>query len=297
MLRWGGFSVLALLACTTFSTEARRAPVYQRVPGALMVGLTTPSADPRPQADAFAAFVQEATGEPTRAALFPDYDSLAAALAKGELDIAFLSPLAYVRAADAGKVEALLRAVRGGRDTYRAVLFTRADKRLAGLSALKRSSGLKVAWVDPSSAAGHIVPKALLVENGIDPAGLFVQQDFAGSHDAVCRAVADRRSDIGATFVDDPATSEVTGCRAALGDRVSELSIVVQSEEIPNDVLAVRPAFPEDLKGRLLVGATALTTNDAGKKTLGTAFSCDGFSQVKRDDYDAVRHAVEVFRP
>jgi phosphonate transport system substrate-binding protein len=154
-----------------------------------------------------------------------------------------------------------------------------------------------VAWVDPSSATGHIIPKALLVQNGIDPAGLFVQQDFVGSHDAACRAVAEGQADIGATFIDDPTTREVTGCRAALGARVVQLSIVVQSDEIPNDVLAVRPAFPEDLKGRLLIGATALTTSDAGKKTLKTAFSCDGFSQVKRDDYDAVRRAIEVFRP
>lgn len=283
--------------CANLAAEKAPPPPYQRVEGAIMVGITSAAADPRPQADAFAAFVQDATGQVARAAVFPDYDSLAVALAEGKLDVAFMSPLAYVRATSHGKVQALVRATRHGLDTYRAVLFARMERQLRSIDSLRPVDELRAAWVDASSATGHIFPKALLLQHHINPAVVFVSQEFFGSHDAVCRAVYERKADVGATFVDDASSGEVAGCRPALGDGVSELSIIAISGEIPNDVLAVRAGFPEDVKGRLLVGATSLATSEEGKKVLAAAFHAEGFSKLKRDDYDVVRDALEVFRP
>lgn len=292
---------LALLCLGCASTPAGApapSPELSRPSGGLLVALTSASSDPQPQADAFARFVEESLGQPVRGVVFPDYDALAAALAKGQVDIAFLSPLAFVRATDSGaKVQPVLRAVRNGRDTYHSVLFARADRAWATLKALERARNLRAAWVDASSATGYLFPKAMLVLHGIDPAGLFSGQEFLGSHDAVCRAVAEGRADLGATFVNAPGSQWVDGCRRALGEAVSQLQVVAQTEEIPNDVLAVRPDFPEEAKGRLLVGATLLPGSEEGKQTLQQAFAAEGFSQIKRDDYEVVRRAVQVFRP
>ncbi len=288
---------LCVGCATSPERPAVRAPELTRPEGGLVVALTSSAAFPQPQADAFAGFVQESTGQPTRGVVFPDYDSLAVALAAGKVDIAFLSPLAFVRATDQGKVQAVLRAVRHGRDTYRSVLFARRDTRLDSLEALGRAHNLRAVWVDASSATGYMFPKAMMVQRGLDPAGLFSSQDFLGSHDAVCQAVAEGRAEVGATFLNDPAATEVQGCRAVLGEEVSLLRVIAATEDIPNDVLAVREGFPPEAKGRLMIGATLLGSSEEGKRTLQLAFHAEGFSQIKRDDYEVVRKAVEVFRP
>jgi len=292
------WSVVLCVGCaTTPEKPAARAPDLTRPEGGLLVALTSSASDPRPQAEAFAAFVQESTGQPTRGVVFPDYDSLAAALGAGRVDIAFLSPLAFVRAAERGPVQAVLRAVRNGRDTYRAILFAHRRSQLSGLESLARASNLRAAWVDASSATGHVFPKALMVQRGLNPAGIFAAQDFLGSHDAVCRAVAEDRADVGATFVNGPEAGEVEGCQQALGPASSELVVLAATEEIPNDVLAVRSGFDPSAKGRLLIGATMLPSSEEGKRTLRLVFLAEGFSQIKRDDYEVVRKAVQVFRP
>lgn len=297
-MRRSVWAVVVALGCAA-GPDAQRpsAPRLERPEGGFLVGLTSASQAPQPQADAFARFVQESTGQPARGVVFPSYDGLAAALAKGEVDIAFLSPVAYVRATDGDKkVQAVLRALRGGRDTYRSVLFARKEGRVPSLETLRQARGLKVAWVDASSATGHMFPKAMLLLSGVDPAVVFSAQDFLGSHDAVCQAVATGKSDVGATFVNTPDSPTVDGCRRALGEGVGALQVVAQTEDIPNDVLAVRSDFPAEAKGRLLISATTLRASPEGQRVLETAFAAEGFSQVKRDDYEVVRRSVQVLR-
>lgn len=291
----------AASACILFqaSRPPPPPPPYERVPGAIMVGATSADGALGEQGEALASFIQQATGRPAKAAAFATYDALAEALADGKLDVAFMSPLAYVRAEARGKVQPLLRAVRNGRTTYRAVLFSKKGGRVKDLQSLRSEKDLKVAWVDPDSATGYVYPKAFLLQVRINPVAIFVSQDFLGSHDAVCHAVDEGQVDVGATFTHDPpsqlAPKHVDGCSTALRERVAELHVVAATDEVPNDVLAVRPEFPQDLKARIVQAAGGLITTRAGLKTLATAFQSDGLAPSTAVDYAPVRKTLESF--
>src|SRR5207302_305092 len=64
----------------------------------LTVGLIASSNKPAAEAQsrALAAFVKTATGRDAAPQVFADYEALAAAVAKGEVDVALMPPLAYV---------------------------------------------------------------------------------------------------------------------------------------------------------------------------------------------------------
>jgi len=290
---------LTLVGCTTSKPAGSAMPDLSPAPaGTLTVGLTSVATDPNAQAAALAGWVGEATGHATRPALFPDYDSLATAVAKGQVDVALMSPLAYVRAENQGKLNALGRTVRNGQSTYRAVLFTKAGSPVKNLDDLKKSKELKAAWVDPSSATGYIFPKAMLLQQKVDPAGLFKSQDFKGSHAAVCKAVVSGEADVGATYSDDPAAQPAThanGCDEALGADASKLQLVAATANIPNDILAVRDGLDADLTSKLSNGANQLASSDAGKAKLKAAFEAEGFAPVSEADLDPVKAALDVF--
>ena len=291
-----------LAACVTAKPAPKPFELAPAPAGTLTAGLIVSSgtATALEQADAFALFVQKVVAKPTRAVIFPDYDTLATALAQGKVDVAYLAPMAYVRATAQGKVTPLVKVVRAGQATYRSVLFGAKGSPIANLDELKKASELKVAWVDPSSASGYIFAKALLMQKGINPQGLFKDQGFLGSHDAVCRAVAEGKAQVGASYSIDPAEAPVkvvTGCKTALSDLgAATLRVIGTTESIPTDVLAVKDGFPADGRDALSAAARALEGSDDGKKVLSTAFHGEGFTAVSDEDYAPVRAALLVFK-
>ena len=263
--------------------------------GSTIVGVVA-STNPetaKKQADALASFVGAALKETAQPRIFADQEALAVALAKGDVDVALMGPLAWLRV-PSGKGKLVFRTVRNGKSTYRSVLFTGAKSKLNSLDALKKSkSTLKVAWVETSSASGYIVPKAMLLLNGINPVQAFDTQDFLGSHDAVCTAVAQGQYHVGATFSDPGAgANKVTGCEKALGKDAAKLKVVALSEEVPNDVLAVGEKFSPGRAQALADAAKA-----ASKETLSAAFLADGTADVKDEDFSPIRKALDAFVP
>jgi phosphate/phosphite/phosphonate ABC transporter binding protein len=269
-------------------------------PKPLNVGLVASTGDKgaQEQATALAGFIGRSLGVKTAKTVLADYDALAGALVKGEVDVALMGPIAYVRAESQAKVTPMFRMVRKGHSNYRAVIYAKAGSPLKSLEVLKKAKNLKVAWVDPSSATGYVLPKAMLMAAGIDPAGLFLQQDFAGNHKDACLVVVEGKYDVGATFADDPAPAppKANGCEGALGAaKAFELTIVAATEAIPNDVLVARAGFPPDLAARLTAAAKALAATDEGKKVLAAAFVAEGVTTVAPQDFASVRSALESF--
>jgi len=260
----------------------------------LKVGLIGQGSAAQAQGRAFADFVHTATGQETTAAVFSEYDGLSDAVAQGQVDIAFMPPIALVRAQAKAKPRALLTVRRSGETTYRSVLIVPLSSKLRSLSDLAGASNLKAAWVDVSSSAGYIFPKAHLLQNHIDPAGIFNSQDFLGSHDAVCAAVAEAKVDVGAAFSDDgtsPAV-HVTAC----GDRASGVRILSTSAKIPNDTLVVRAGLPDATRDAVSRAALALNSTPSGKEVLRSAFLADAFVPVVLADYISVKEALAAFK-
>lgn len=188
--------------------------------------------------------------------------------------------------------------IRKGAPTYRAVLFAKAGSPWKNLESLRKAKNLKIGWVDPSSTTGYILPKAQLLQNGIDPVQLFVDQDFAGSHEAVCKGVAEGKWDLGATFADgvSPTPARAIGCVGALGPKADALTIVSTTVDVPNDVLVASPKLSQEVVDKLAAEALRLSGTEPGKKLLQAAFLSEGVTAVSDADFEPVRKAVDAFK-
>jgi ABC-type phosphate/phosphonate transport system substrate-binding protein len=88
----------------------------------------------------------------------------------------------------------------------------------------------------------------------------------------------------------------VDGCGAALGERVGSLQVLAATEQIPTDVLAVRPGFPPALRARILAAAGTLTSTRAGLRTLSAGFLSEGLVPSAPADFAPVRKTLETLR-
>jgi len=152
----------------------------------LIFGIGTPNGDDHAikAKELMEPYLSKALGTPVTVRIIPEYGDLATALPKGDVDVAWLTPIAYARArAQSTAVTPLVKAKRNGKLSYRTAYIVKADSPAKALNELK---GKKVAWVSPSSASGYIFARALLVWAGMDADSFFGSEMFAGTHPAVC---------------------------------------------------------------------------------------------------------------
>ncbi|MER2561633.1 MAG: PhnD/SsuA/transferrin family substrate-binding protein [Myxococcaceae bacterium] len=285
-------SAVALLTSALVLAQPKEAPR-----AALIVGVVS-SQNPesaKAQAAALSGFVGNAVREATVSRVYPDQEALAVAVAKGEVDYAVMGPLAYLRIDPKANAQLVFRTIRNGKSTYRSVLFAPAGKKTT-LDSIRKGSGLKVAWVEPSSASGYLLAKAHLLRAGINPVQVFTVQDFLGSHDAVCKAVAAGKYDVGATFSDPtPNSTRISGCEGPLGKDAAKLTLVSATDEVPNDVLVAAPAIKRERVELLRAAGKSAAGTDVGRDMLKSAFLAEAVADVSEDDFAPVRKALDAF--
>lgn len=177
--------------------------------------------------------LREAIGRRCEVVPFDSYAALVEAMGEGDVDLACLPPVAYVRAQRAGAAQLLLSVERTGRLGYACALLGRTGV----VDRIEQVRGKRAAWVDKWSAAGYLVPRALLVERGIDPDRELASQGFLGSYDAVLEALADGSAQVG-------------GAYCAMGAR-GRLARSAWSKDHPVTVLGIRGPIPgEAICGR-----------------------------------------------
>lgn len=213
--------------------------------------------------EALRAATATALGRDVEVFVAASYTRLAAALGDGRVDLAWLPP---VPAIDLGaRIELLALPVRDGAVTFRAALFVT----LGGPSTIEALAGLRAAWVDPESAAGHVVPRAMLAAAGHDAATFFGSEVFLHSHDRVVEAVLADLADVGATYCRTDGAGKIVWAGWAEHDGLypRRVDVVALSEPIPNDGFVAAQAVPAELRaafvralaeGPLAVAAKAL---------------------------------------
>jgi phosphonate transport system substrate-binding protein len=209
------------------------------------------------------------------------YPRLLARLAAREVDIVWLPPIPALRATAEGRVVPIALPVRAGESSYRATLFTREYGDLRDIDDL---DGVRAAWVDPQSAAGHLIICAYLKAEGVDLARAFGQDLFLGSHDAVALAVREGRADVGATY----AYCDEVGHIKRAGWGSDAVHVIAQVGPIPNDILAARHGLSSMVLERVqqaLVEGKSVELREAARVLL----AADGFAHPTEEHLAPLR--------
>jgi phosphonate transport system substrate-binding protein len=247
-----GLAALALVASAAARAESwvGKVPVWR-------VGILggENEADRLKRYDCLKAKITGRFGVPVELYPAADYAGVMQGLISGNLEAAGLGPAGYagIWLQDPKAVEPLVTVEQvDGSLGYYAVLYVKADSPFRSLDELK---GRSLAYADPNSTSGYLVPRFELKRSGFDPDRHFGRTGFAGGHEQAVVAVLNGQHDAGVTWISgvgDPAEGYSRGNLRRMVDKgalkMSDIRILWQSSLIANGPTVVRSSLPAEVK-------------------------------------------------
>ncbi len=171
------------------------------------------------------------------------YRRLADDFQGGRVAMAWMPPLLCIELEKRSECAEIVLPVRGGAVTYYSALVARRGAGPASLSDVKHA---KVAWVDPESSSGYLVPRLHLQAQGRTLGAMFDGELMTGSHAAVLDAVQSGRADVGATYCASKTPKWTTTSGAE-----RPLDALTITGAIPNDALVLSPRLAPEVRAKL----------------------------------------------
>ena len=215
-------------------------------------------------------YFEERLGVPVE--LFPaaDYAGVLQGLLAGQLEFAGLGSSGYagIYLQDEDAVEPLYTTMQlDGSLGYYSVMYSRAD---SGIESLADMEGKSLAFADPNSTSGYLVPSYELAnEEGLSMDEYFSETGFGGGHEQAVVAVLNGQYDGGVTWTSGIGDINMGYSRGNLRSMVdkgmldmSELNIIWQSNLITNGPRVIRTDVPQELKDLVMGASMRLQVED-----------------------------------
>ena len=240
--------------------------------------------------------------------LFPaaDYAGVMQGLLAGQLHMAGLGASAYagIYLQDPEAVEPVLtQSQLDGTLGYYAVMVTRSD---SGIETLEDMQGRSLAYADPNSTSGYLVPRGQLALQGINDAEYFGTTGFGGGHEQAVIAVLNGQYDAAVTWISGQGEHAEGYSRGNLRRMVdnglldmNDLRIIWTSEIIPNGPTVFRTDLPEEARG--LLRDLLLSMKDAHPECYADTAGGDagGYVEIDHSFYEgtiALRQSAQEAR-
>jgi phosphonate transport system substrate-binding protein len=242
----------------------------------------------------YGKLIEETFGVPVR--LFPaaDYAGVIQAFGARQIEFAGLGSSAYAAAwmDTNGNVEPLTVAEeKDGSISYISVMVARAD---SGITSLEQMRGRSLAWADPNSTSGYLIPRFELREGGIDPESgrFFSRTGFGGGHEQAVIAVLQRQYDAAVTWASGQGEESQGFSRGNLQAMVAkgmlnmaDLRIIWKSRPILNGPLTIRRDTPQEFRDDIRAFHLALPHAHPAIYTQVERGGGTGYRAVKHEDF------------
>ena len=289
------FAAIAQTATPTMPVPGRRAWAAQ-VPQ-LRIGLLggENESDRLGRYEAYRALLETTFGVPVR--LFPaaDYAGVMQAFGARQIEGAGLGASGYAGAwlDTNGGVEPLFVARESdGGVAYVSVMVVRADSPIRTLADMR---GKSLAWADPNSTSGYLIPRSELRGQGIDTNTYFSRAAFAGGHEQAVVAVLQRQYDAAATWASGQGDVNEGFTRGNLRAMVQkgmlnmrDLRIIWTSRPIPNGPMTVRADLPAAFKDDFTQFHLALATTHPQIYAQIERGGGQGYARVQHSDFEPI---------
>lgn len=198
--------------------------------------------------DSFRTYLSERLGRPVDMHIATDYAGTVQAFRAGKVDLAFLGPAAYALAytITEGNVEPLVSyRDLDGNDGYHSVVAVRADSPFQSLEDLR---GHSLAFPDPNSTSGFLVPNYYFRREGIDIDSFFSTTNFSGNHENGILAVIDGNYDAATTFWNNEELGNIQRMEEKQMIEPGAVRIIWKSPLIPNEPWTIRQDIEPETK-------------------------------------------------
>jgi methyl-accepting chemotaxis protein len=225
-----------------------------------------------------ASYLSKEVGKRVELRVANDFQTAVDEFRKGITQFCFMTSGTYLEASKKPGIELLTRVLRKGKPYHRSVIIARKDSPIETLKDLK---GKSIAFVDRYSASGNIVPRAMLLEEGIGMDDLSFHI-YLGHHDDVAKAVLKGEFDAG-TILESIA--------AKFTDR--GLKVIKASPEIPE--FNICSSIINDVD-KAAVRTALLALNEGNPDTTSVLGHLDdeysGFTEASDNDYDSIKAMI-----
>jgi phosphonate transport system substrate-binding protein len=275
-------SVLFVLGCTTQKAElgSKENPVKLHF---------VPSIDAKvleANSKEFQKYLEANTPYKFELSVPQSYVAVVESFGTKKADIAALNSFGYLLAHDKYGAEARLVVLRHGSATYQSQFIVKAD---SGIKKLEDLKGKVIAFVDPSSTSGYLLPMKTLKDKKIEPR----ESIFSMKHDSVVTKVYLGEVDAGATFYSPPTDGKMEDARRLVltqyPDVESKVKILELSEPIPNDPIVFRKDMPEEMKKKITDVLLKFIATEDGKKAFMEMYGVTDLKVTTDKDYESVR--------
>ncbi len=222
--------------------------------------------------------VGEEMGLESHLVLRSSYAQVREALEAGTVDVAFVCTGTYVHARDRGRVELLAQPEFREGLSYRSLLLVPRGSSIQGPDDLR---GVTMAFSDPESNTGCLVPQAELLRRGHQPTQFLGRIVFTGSHDRSVEAVASGMVD--AAAIDALVFQSMLEGDPTLAERVR---IAWQSEVFGPPPLVVPTALDPEFKRRLQQVILSLHQKPVARAVLGE-LGIVRFVKPREEEYES----------
>ena len=210
--------------------------------------------------DALAAHISKRLGVPVELVQTGTYSTAIEAMRAAKLDVCSLGPFAYLIAHEKTGAQAIVAPGTpvGEINTYRSILVVPGSSSIRTIEHVRtHAAKMTLAWVDPASASGHLVPRAYLESIGIVPERAFKNTIFTLSHLASAMTVKSGQVDL-AVITQNGLANLVQKGRLKSDD----LRVIWTSAPIATSVVAVRGGLAASYKEKIQGAYLSFRTED-----------------------------------
>ena len=224
-------------------------------------------------------FLSQALGKPVTLKLSPNMPAAIEEVAAGNVDVAYLTPVAYIKSHEKGNTQIIAKTITKKKASFQLMIVVRDDSSINSVEDLKGKSfafGDKAALLQRAVVVGAEMP--------LEQLGRY---DFLGHYDNIVRAVL--HGDFDAGIVKDTKAFKWKG---------KGIRILYSSPQLPPYNIAVSGKISKDLANKIRQAFLSLNPNNPKHKKIIKALDkkYDGFAATTDAEYDVVRQLVKPFQ-
>ena len=231
--------------------------------------------------------LEKETGFKVELLVTTDYRSVIDKMVQNEVDIAMLGPFSYVLANEKANAQAFASTEKSGiGKKYYSVVIVHPESGIENISQLQ---GRRLAFTDRNSTSGYLIPKTILLKNGIDPDVDLESVEFLDHHDAAILAV--KKQMVDAAAVSSTILQNMRE-KGIVGDK--DYRIIYTSGAIPGSgiVWAYRKGLSQETVAKIKNAVFEANRTEGALGIFGTEIG--EFFPVDDQEFDAIRDAYHM---